>query len=276
MHNQGGNIYLYEGDKLEDFQELLGGAEESDIIKLSTLPKPVYNSGNHGGGIPCLTFDENLGRFVHSKMSVKYDDAIYFTEAHNKIHLYTPASTDAVETLLNNLLELGCDFEGTFYTVKPSMVSSKNLKGRPNWRSAKDVIEKCVQELLNERAESYYLLNHTGQESHLDVNLAQDLFGANQDVLDLVKEYQDYLEDIGNAKKNTAELSKLNWIITRFNLKADLSGFPEYKPKKFQKRFDKILSKYPLLKHIHYSNSNKSDLVQYINQIDQLETLQKV
>ena len=266
------NVYVYEGEKVEDLLELLGGATKDDIVFLSDLPKPVYYS-NSGGGVPCKTFDESTGMLVDSKMSVKYEDAIYIEEARGKIDIGNRnVSMSQFEQLLVALLDLGCDFGGTFYTVKPSDVYNKNLNSRANWKSGKTVIKELVQELVDDKKEDYEL--YRGRVRFNEEQEAKAFFKdfSSCEVSNLLDEYDAYVEEMEGHKKNLASLDSVLSIYGNYGFdfvpRSDLDN--GYFDDKYQ---DIIERKYPSLSV--FSPWESEIASQYIKDMNELHQLRE-
>ena len=277
------NIYIYTGKDISKFQKILGGAEKSDIISLSSLPKPAYNS-NTGGGIPCMMYDEDQGTFVESKMSVKYENAIYLVETRRNFYLKDSDwgrhyGLRAMSSLLNKLIDMGCELNGTIYTVKPGMVTGKDLKNRKNWKSLKEALVPGLQDIVNSRAEEYQLIQNAEYLSY-GVDKAFARFGSDKEIAALVDEYTQYQLELSKAQKSVAGLNDVERLIELYGVKPDSSTIAPYVKRNFNSRFSKLLERYPMLKESVLSNfvpdKDLPIITQYIKDIQELNEFRKV
>jgi hypothetical protein len=151
------NYYVFklkDGETIENnaMYDILGGATKDDVIFSSSLPKIEYNRSSSGGGdglppVHIQAFNEETGKFEECNMSVKYENAYYFTESKGKISAGTySVELSSVEQALAFAHEYyPNDVDGmTFYAVKPSVAKNRNLQSRDNWHSAMPVIKSVV------------------------------------------------------------------------------------------------------------------------------------
>jgi hypothetical protein len=262
-----GNVYIYKGNK-SDFLKLLGDIPEDKIMLMSNLPYDV-NISNGGGSIPCSMYDEGVGGFVDSKMSVKYADAIYIPESRGWIHFRgRRMSLSQMANLIKHFEEvLGYDFGGTFYTVKPSTIENSGLKNRYNWKSLETVFEEAFQYVVDTEKEKFKIA--ANEPSFRNVDIAKTIISVNKDV-EISAMIKDYYDRMAEYNKAVAYLEKFKNVTNYLGMSREVNDdLPNYNEK-----FDKILKdRYPCAKNMSYYS--KDVLVPYIKDMDELNEFRR-
>ena len=279
FHN-GATIYCHvvgEDGSPEEFYEFLGGATEEDVIFTADLPKRAYDRSSYGGGsaVHAQVYDHELGSFVACNMSVKYENAHYFEESRGDVYFggtYWMVSqlVDTIKTLAHHGYDLS---EYSFYLIKPSVATNRNLGSRDDWTLGHKVIEDAIR---------------NAREDHLDnivkvvtqYDLSNENNGKYRDVLGMTKtdnkaksimaEYDEYVEEI---KVIEAEMRTLQRLIDRCPSVEDIDyEMVTDEDEKFAIPFDKEFEKYPMLKHAsggYWMDSDKQeDCAKYIDLVE--------
>lgn len=148
------SIIVFSGTK-EEFMEMIGTNNPDVIIDLATRSY-VPRSRNTGGSIPCQVYDKATCTFINSKMSVKYEDAHYIAESRGNIWLNGRTyNHEKLEKFLKELETLGLSIDGDIYTVKPSQITTCDLKNRKNWTSLEVVIKDFVDKVKLENVDNF-------------------------------------------------------------------------------------------------------------------------
>jgi hypothetical protein len=274
--NYSSQVYVYNGEKIEDFLELLGGASLDDVILMSTIEKPFKNraSGNRGGSIPCWMFDVDAGKFVDTKMSVKYEDAIYLEESRGKINICgNVVSIYKANEIISSLIKLGFDPEGTIYTAKPSVIEGQKLAERKNWRAGNDLIKESFEEIFKDKKDDYLLVEN---ECYFNkYSFAHKAFkDQNDEVYLLVKEYEDYKEMIDKARLSIKGMVDL---VDSFAFSFSVSDYTgKYKNNHFNNTYDRLTRKYSILEKINYYEEIAIKYIEEMNELFKLRENQKL
>jgi hypothetical protein len=262
-----GNIHLYKGDKA-DFIKLLGDIPEDKIILMSKLPYDAV-TGRGIGSIPCSYYDSSIGGFVDSKMSVKYLDAIYVPESRGDVSFKGNSFRLAKLAELIKYFEddLGYEFGGTFYTVKPSVIENSNLDTRSNWRSLDTVFGEALQYITETETEKFKI--GSNKPSFRQIDIAKVIVQVNKDpiISSMIKDYFDRTAEYNKAAKF---LEKFEFL-TRYLGKVSVE-YPELP--NYSEEFQKIIdAKYPSITHMSYYSYDK--IIPYIKDMDELNEFRR-
>jgi hypothetical protein len=282
------NYYVYklkDGETIDNnaMYDILGGATKDDVIFSSSLPKVEYNRSSSGGGdglppVHIQAFNEETGKFEECNMSVKYENAYYFTESKGKISAGTYSmELSSVEQALAFAHEYyPNDVDGmTFYAVKPSVAKNRNLQSRDNWHSAMPVIKSVVTSAIENHKDAII-------ETFRRVNLSKnnntrwgevfEMTKTDNEAKRIVLEYNEYVSKRDEHRDSLQTIKHLGNI---FNVgKIDLSNI-NLDDDRFSKRFDKEMKKYPMLQvsNIPWRDNEKQIVADYIDNIENLNTL---
>jgi hypothetical protein len=277
------NYYVYklkDGETVDNNQmyDILGGATKEDVILSSSLPKVAYNRDSSGSsdGLPPVhiqVFNEETGRFEECNMSVKYENAYYFTESKGKINSNTYNIDLAVieQALVFAHESYPNEVDGmTFYAVKPSVAKNRNLNNRDNWHSAMPVIQDIVKNAVEKHREDII-------DSYRKVNLSKtssvrwkevfEMTKTDNEVKRVVAEYNEY---VTSREKRCSSLQTIKSLGHMLNVGSiDLSNM-KLDDDRFSKRFDNEMKKYPMLQicNIPWRDTEKQIIADYIDNIE--------
>jgi len=265
LYKSNSYIRLYNGT-LEDFKKAIGASNEDEIVleKLSDIIESQPMLQRHKKStFSCSKFNKDTGRFEEVKMSLKYDDAVYMYESRGSYFLYDSyiIPTGTLYTFLKTFLE-GKDID--VYTIKPC--KKKDVTGRKNWTKLSDIIEKHFKDYYDKNQaeiDAYFQLIY-----FKDFNLAKEI--NIPEIQELVTKYEEYNKIKSNCKLTQEDFDLMNFArYLSFDIRQKFrQNYIDFDPE-----FNKIMKdRYPLLSY--FSNSRKTSL-EYIADMDELETLRK-
>jgi hypothetical protein len=283
MKDQSGHQvhYIYklrDGETLDNCRllSIMGDAKISDIIPTSTLDKVEYNRTSSGvGGGPAIqakVFNVETGKFEICNMSVKYENAHYFSESKGDVSVgYRSVDESYLANAIAFAYEKYPDMIGdaTFYLVKPSVIKNRKLDERDNWFSGETILTKVFDTAVEANRDNIkdvfrsvpLSLHNTKWIDILKItqtdNLAKKIYFEH-------KEYSSKIEAMSNDMRIIHEFSK---IFPGVN-SVDLS---ENKPDhRFSKQFDSEMNKYPVLRllgHV-WSDTDRKVVADYIDSVE--------
>lgn len=263
-------VYYYSGGDLKHLLKILGDMEESEVVKLSELPrKHTVVTANRGGSIKCYKFDTTDLKFVQSKMSVKYQDAHYFYESKDIVRL--PNSTcyiSSFATLIKGFHGAGFDCNN-FFLIKPGIINSNKLADRKNWSNGAETILDYSKELLKKvKIDPNEILYDSSLRSS-DANLW--FSDTNEFINDIKSKYEEHKEAFSKVRKLLTQKSNsyvYEYILSNI-LKVDI--------KDFTVDLDTYIKEnYPLLEVLNtYINKELKLGRKYIASMDELRELKK-
>lgn len=276
-------FYVYSLNSVESvddckFYEILGGATKEDMIFTSSLPKVEYNrtstsSGDSGPVIQAQVYNDETGHFEPCNMSVKYENAYYFSETKGDITLgYNDTDTYSLQSMLSMAHEHCDDLIGDakFYLVKPFVIKNRKLEERDNWYDGVDLLTKIVSKLVDDNRDLITHVHSRHQLSnHRNEKWAEVLqkTTTNNRAKQIVLEYNEYSEKLKKVSDNMTTIH--NFAKKLPNVEA--INFNNTKNDKFANEFDKEMKKYPMLKVINHHIWNESDkniIAEYIDSIE--------
>lgn len=275
--------YIYklrDGETIDNCHLLImmGNATVSDIIPTSTLDKVEYNRSysSTGGGpaIQAKVFNVETGKFEVCNMSVKFDNAHYFTESKGVVNIgYKSCDEYALANVIAFAHENYPDIVGdaTFYVVKPSVVKNRKLDERDNWFKGETVITKAIDTAVQDNKENI-------KESFRNVPLTNEHhYNRFLDIIAMTKtnnvakqvylEHKEYISKIESFSSKSRMIHSFSVMLPNVQ-KVDIS---DMKPNhSFANKFDKEMKKYPMLKFLgHVWNENdKMTVAEYIDTIE--------
>jgi hypothetical protein len=278
---------LKDGETVDNngLYDILGGATKDDVVLTSSLPKITYDrsSSGSGDGLPPIhiqVFNEETGQFEVCDMSVKYENAYYFTESKGNI---TIGSKDMSENYIANTLSFmhkyyPDDVDGmTFYAVKPSVIKNRKLAERSNWSDGISVMRTVFNKAVADHKQDIIDCNvRCGLSAHKNEKFA-NIFSATKtdnEAKKVVAEYNEYEKRFTSMRHEMELVRAISTIIPNCN-SVDLSS-AKIDNTKFSKRFDDAVQKYPMLKVIanmgYYGGVSQNDVKIVVDYIDTIES----
>lgn len=260
--------------------EMMGGATKEDVILTSTLDKVEYNrssnggSGDSGPAIQAQVFNEETGKFEVCNMSVKYENAHYFTESKGEVSIgYTSISISDLEHTLSWIHEHYNDdvTDMTFYIVKPSIVKNRKLDERGNWRDGSMILNKVFADAVEKNRENiikvhtrYNLSNHRNEKWTNVLEMTKTNSKAKQ----IVSDYNEYKDSIDKMSGDMHMIQNMARMLSG----VEPVNFSNVKTNsdKFSKEFDEEMKKYPMLKVVSsiWSDTDRQLVADYIDSIE--------
>lgn len=291
MKDTGGTSYGYycyyyklnNGETVDncEFYNTLGGATKEDVVFTSSMPKIVYNrsGGGSSDGLPAVqiqVYNEESGMFEECPMSVKYENAFYFTESKGNVKLgHKNVSISDMIDVMKYMHEHYNDItEGkTFYLVKPSVAINRKLEQRDNWHSGYNLVVSVFNDAINKNYENIVeyrnkesLCNNYNHSKWIEVITKT----KNDSVVkNLIFEYNEYASRIDKiASEVTLLIGMINYI-PGVQIK-----FTNNEPKyNFSERFEKAMEKYPILKvikNVPWCDDEQQIVADYIDSVEQM------
>lgn len=266
--------------------DMMGGASKEDVIVTSDLPKVVHNrsystSGDGGPAIQIQVYNEELGRFEDCTMSVKYENAYYFSESKGNVTVNSRSiDIHSIEQTLAYIYEnYSDDIDGmSFYAVKPSVIKNRKLEERDNWKNATQIVCDIMSRVVSENKEDIInAYRRIGLSNEANQKWAE-VFAMTQtdnEVKRIINEYNEYTAKI---QKSMNAMRTIQSIAESFNVKAiDFSNI-QLNDDSFAKRFDKEIKKYPMLKlsSCPWRDTDKKIVADYIDAVENSENMTKV
>ena len=277
---------LKDGETVDNnaLYDILGGATKEEVVLTSSLPKVTYDRTNSASsdGLPPVhvqVFNEETGRFEECNMSVKYENAQYFSESKGRITLgYKDIDISYIASALSFMHKhYPDDVDGmTFYAVKPSVIKNRKLTERPNWGDAVVIMNTVFNKAVNKHKQDIIDCNTRLNLSASRNEKFANIFAATKtdnEAKRIVKEYNEHEKRISSMKHEM----DLVYSISRNIPGCEEVDFSKAKidNTKFSKKFDNAISKYPMLKVIanlgYYGNVSHSDIGTVVNYIDGIE-----
>jgi len=276
--------YVYKLDSNETIDnclmyDVMGGATKEDVVFTSSLPKVEYNRQSSGGSsdgpaIQAQVFNEETGKFEACNMSVKYENAHYFTEAKGDVKI---GYSDITEEYLRGVLCFIHDKypemigDATFYMIKPSVVKNRKLNERSNWSDGCRMLEKIFSTAVEQnydniiKVHSRYALSHQRNDRWTDVLKMTQTNGRAKQIMEEYNEYTSAIDNIGSDMYTIQTMAqKLHNVqpVNFSNVKINND--------KFANEFDKEMKKYPLLKVISsvWSDTDRKLVAEYIDSVE--------
>jgi len=272
--------------------DILGGATKDDIVLTSSLPKITYDRTNSGSsdGLPPVhiqVFNEETGRFEECNMSVKYENAYYFTESKGNITLgYKDIDMNYISNALNYMHKhYPDDVDGMmFYAVKPSVIKNRKLAERSNWSDAVDVVRTVFNKAVADHKQDIidcnirFALSANRNEKFANIFTATE---TDNEAKKIVAEYNEHEKRISSMRNDMELVRTISSTIPH----CDTVDFSSIKidSTKFSKRFDEAIKKYPMLKVIanmgYYGTVSQNDIkivADYVDTIESAENMSNV
>jgi hypothetical protein len=282
---------LKDGEAVDNngLYDILGGATKDDVVLTSSLPKITYDRSSSGSsdGLPPIhiqVFNEETGRFEECNMSVKYENAYYFTESKGNITIgYKGMDTSYIVNALAYMHKHYPDeVDGmTFYAVKPSVIKNRKLVERSNWNDAVSVMRTVFNKAVADHKQDIIDCNvRFGLSAHRNEKFA-NIFSATKtdnEAKKVVAEYNEYEKRITSMRHEMELVRAMSSIIPNCD-SVDLSA-TKIDNTKFSKRFDNAVQKYPMLKVIanmgYYGNVSQNDVKIVADYIDTIESAENM
>ena len=285
MKDNGGSqaCYVYklkEGETVDNCRlyGILGDADQTDVVLTSTLDKVNYNRSsygftNSGPVVQARVFNEETGRFEDCNMSVKYENAHYFTESKGSVEI---DSHEVDVSFLENVLEYVCKNhsdmveDATFYIVKPSVVKNRKLDERGNWTRGVNVLEKVFDHATKTNKQNIINVNRMVPLSNERYDRWKDIImmTSNSEVKNIINEYNEYCSNINNI---ATEMNMI-YIMSKMLPNVEKVSFNDVKidDNKFASKFDKEMKKYPMLRllSIPWNDTDRKLVADYIDTIE--------
>jgi hypothetical protein len=285
MKENGGSqaYYVYKLKESETIDNcrlygIMGDAGQADVVLTSTLDKVNYNrssygSTNSGPVVQARVFNEETGRFEDCNMSVKYENAHYFTESKGSVEI---DSHEVDVSFLENVLEYVCKNhsnmveDATFYIVKPSVVKNRKLDERGNWTRGVNVLEKVFDHATKTNKQNIINVNRRVPLSNERYDRWKDIITmtSNSEVKNIINEYNEYCSNINNIA------TEMNMIYSMSKMLPNVEkvSFNDVKidDNKFASKFDKEMKKYPMLRllSIPWNDTDRKLVADYIDTIE--------
>jgi len=273
---------LADGETVDNCKlyDMMGGATKEDVILTSLLDKVEYNrsssngSGDYGPAIQAQVFNEEKGAFEICNMSVKYENAHYFTESKGEVSIgYTSISISDLVHMLTWIHEHYNDdvTDMTFYIVKPSIVKNRKLDERGNWRDGSMILNKVFADAIEKNRENiikvhtrFNLSNHRNEKWTSVLEMTKTNSKAKQ----IVSDYNEYK---GSIDKMSGDMHMIQNMARMLN-GVEPVNFSNVKinSDKFSKEFDEEMKKYPMLKVVNsiWSETDRQLVADYIDGIE--------
>jgi hypothetical protein len=282
---------LKDGETVDNngLYDILGGATKDDVVLTSSLPKITYDRTNSGSsdGLPPVhiqVFNEETGQFEVCNMSVKYENAYYFTESKCNITIgYKDMSENYIASTLSFMHKYyPDDVDGmTFYAVKPSVIKNRKLAERSNWSDAISVMRTVFNKAVADHKQDIIDCNvRCGLSAHKNEKFA-NIFSATKtdnEAKKVVAEYNEYEKRCTSMRHEMEIVRAMSTIIPNCN-SVDLSS-AKIDNTKFSKRFDDAVQKYPMLKVIanmgYYGGVSQNDVKIVVDYIDTIESAENM
>jgi hypothetical protein len=291
------NYYVYklrDGETVDNnkLYDILGGATTEDVMFTSTLPKVEYNrsGGGSSDGLPPVqiqVYNEETGRFEDCTMSVKYENAHYFSEAKGQITVghHSVDSNHIAHVLTYMHKNYPNDVDGmTFYAVKPSVIKNRKLDERSNWSDAVSIMRTVFTKAVNEHKQDiidckyHFQLSAQRNERFME---ALKFCKIDNESKQIVQEYNEYEKRISKLKADMELVNHMSNIIPMCSyvnlheVKVDAA--------QFSSKFDKSMKKYPMLAVISnvmgYGGIKTADaqkIAEYIDTVESSEHMSNV
>jgi hypothetical protein len=283
------NYYVYklnDGETIDNNKlcDILGGATAEDVMLTSTFPKVEYNRTNNGGGdgLPAVqiqVYNEETGQFEDCTMSVKYENAHYFRESKGETTIgHHSVSLNYIANVLTYMHKnYSEEIDGiTFYAVKPSVIKNRKLDERSNWSDAitvlRNVFSNAVDKHKQDIIDSKHILQLSGLRNDRFIE-ALKLCKVENESKKIVQEYNEYEKRLCKIKQDMDLINHMSNIIPMCN-HVNFSGIT-FDTTKFSSKFDKSITKYPMLSVISnvmgYGSIRHSDAQKIADYIDTVE-----
>jgi hypothetical protein len=285
MKENGGSqaCYVYKLKESETIDNcrlygIMGDADQTDVVLTSTLDKVNYNRSsygftNSGPVVQARVFNEETGSFEDCNMSVKYENAHYFTESKGSVEI---GSHEVDVSFLESVLEYACKNhsdlveDATFYIVKPSVVKNRKLDERGNWTRGVNVLEKVFDYATKTNKQNIINVNRRVPLSNERYDRWKDIITmtSNSEVKNIINEYNEYCSSINNI---AAEMNMI-YNMSKMLPNVEKVSFNDVKldDNKFASKFDKEMKKYPMLRllSIPWNDADRKLVADYIDTIE--------
>jgi hypothetical protein len=283
------SFYIYKLNSFEStdnchFYDILGGATRDDILFTSSLPKVEYNrssSGTSSGlpGIQAQVFNEEKGKFEPCSMSVKYENAHYFTEFKGEVNIGNSSMTiHEFELVMSWVHDNYSDMvdEINFYLVKPSTITNRKLDERSNWKNGNNIFSTIFSDAVNKHRDDIIQIHTHCRLSTERHERWSDIFEettTNNRAKQIISEYNEFVEKQSAIKYHMMMIQKIAKMLPDVK-EVDYVSIEDAN-NQFHKEFDKEMKKYPLLKILNkpWSDEDKQLIVDYIDDIERNNTL---
>jgi hypothetical protein len=282
---------LKDGETIDSngLYDILGGATKEDVVLTSSLPKVTYdrNSSGSSDGLPPVqvqVFNEETGVFEECSMSVKYENAHYFSESKGNVTLgYKDIAISYIANALTFMHKhYPDDVDGmTFYAIKPSVIKSRKISERSNWSDAVGIMHTVFNKAVNQYKQDIIDCNTRCSLSDSRNEKFANAFAATKtdnEAKRIVKEYNEYEKRRSSIKHEM----DLVYSISRTIPGCDEVDFSKIKldNNKFSKRFDNAVKKYPMLSVIanmgYYGGIGQCDVKIVADYIDTIESAENM
>ncbi|NBO99265.1 MAG: hypothetical protein EBU90_03940 [Proteobacteria bacterium] len=253
------NYYVYklrDGETVDNcmLYDILGGATKEDVILASSFPKISYNRQSNGGSdgpaIQVQVYNEETGLFESCNMSVKYENAYYFSESKGEIIIgHRTVTVDFMENALTYMHKnYPNEIDGmTFYAIKPSVIKNRKLDERDNWNDASNVVRSVFTKAFEENEKDVMTCQYHYPLSDNRYDKFKVVFEETQtdnEAKKIVEEYNEYAERVSKIRYDMDIIR----IFSNMFMLSFKSNNNQYDKSKFSKRFDAAVSKYPMLR----------------------------
>jgi hypothetical protein len=216
-------------------------------------------------------------------MSVKYENAYYFTESKGEVHIssssYGVVQIYYLEKILSYIHDNHNDeVEGkTFYIVKPSVAKNRKLDERSNWHLGYEFIRKILTDIISYNHQDIYdIMNRQSLSRNFTTRWVEiiNMTKNPSAVKNIIFEYNEYVSRLDNICEKVEVIRQMASSF-RFTFPGRDSNFVD---DRFAPRFDKEMSKYKILqviRNVPYSDEDRQIIADYIDSIEQVSVLNK-
>lgn len=264
--------------------DIMGGATKDDVIFTSCLPKVEYNRQNFGmsDGLPAVhiqVYNEEIGKFEVCNMSVKFENAYYFTESKGSVKIgYQNIDVSHLQQMLGWAYQNDNEAVGdaTFYIVKPSVMKNRKLEQRDNWTNGCNLLESIFSNAVEKHREDIITVNTRSSLSAsrndrwIEVLKMTKTNSRAKQILMEYNEYSKRIDEISNSMHIIHHASVILPNVSQVNL-----NNMKINSEKFSKEFDSEMKKYPMLQFTSYvwGENDKRIIADYIDNIENNNTL---
>ena len=250
-------VYLFRHVSIDHVMVTLG-CDEEDLILTSSLPEVTSNRRSGGGGsalvrklavsrTPSIKDDEEdtvKTEWVHTKVSVKEQNAYYIVESRGQLQRMSANSTWLLNAL-KCLNDHGVDVSKyNLYMMTPSKVRTLKLEGRNNWTEFTDVLVNEIKSLLTK--------HQTDIDKYVSIKKFDMKIGVDKVAYELPLYHKLHVlcRDVAGIKEKFGHLSSTLESIIRMSKAADVFSYNKID---FQERLDTILENYPMFESLLHS-----------------------
>jgi hypothetical protein len=268
-------IYVYKLKDNEDVNTcglltMLGGATIQDVKLTSNLPKVTYNKTSYGdssnGEIEFYNQHENC--MDSCNFSVKFEDAVYLPTKKDEVIINgKKISKYSLQKFLSKLYDHS-SFTEMFCFISPSMISTRKLEGRDNWKGPQYLM-KLVRQMAEDYKESMLEKLHTHNISHGHLHDVFMMTKTDNKLKSIVEEYREYEKE---SDINYDEVNEVWSMCNLFGIETPRKSEHFDENERFSTPLHEELKKYPLIEsgmiRNSYSPRERQLVADYIDMIE--------